>query len=395
MKARIVRSPFNRKRRVFSTLVAREIIWFVGIIALCAAVWFLRGNADNQIIVAKASQIASLQENIHSNDQIVAQTRAQIGAAEATIDSLGAQVRALQGEASSAQADAENARAALKTAETSVSGALAAMAKSSEATVQSLRDQLQSANQQLADANAKLVQISAGYEAQIANLKARIPAVRDENVIYPGDNGFDAQDVGTGFFSYRCFDDAIPNPTHVEMPPKEPNRTPWVFVKGAGIAANGSGFYVANATNGDSDGKVSQMGQAAFLQFDGSSVRQMVDLPAGTFSVTFGYEARRDYTANRIAVSLDGNVLFLGVPTDTGHFQEVTTESVKLAAGKHELKFLGMGDGDPASFPCTFIDNVRINVVGGHKDKSKPEPLKPPTNPILPIEGTVDNSTKP
>jgi hypothetical protein len=184
----------------------------------------------------------------------------------------------------------------------------------------------------------------------------------DKDAIYPKDNGFDAQDLGVGFFAYQNFGE-FHNPNHVPQPTPELNQTPWKFGPSAGIAANGSGFYVANATNGDSDGKKSTAGQAGFLTLDGSSISQFIHLKAGTYVVVFGLEARRDYNPNHISVSLGEKTLFEGVASDTNNFQQIITEPVTFTkSGDYELKFCGHGgtgkfDGD------AFIDDVRIRPV--------------------------------
>jgi predicted nucleic acid-binding Zn ribbon protein len=184
----------------------------------------------------------------------------------------------------------------------------------------------------------------------------------DKNAIYPKDSGFDAQDLGVGFFAYQNFGE-FHNPNHVPQPTPVPNQTPWKFGPSAGVAANGSGFYVTNATNGDSDGKKSTGGQAGFLTLNGSSISQSLHLKAGTYVVVFGLEARRDYVPNHISVMLGGKTVFEGVPVDTNNFQQVVTAPVSLPKdGDFLLKFCGHGgngklDGD------AFIDDVRIRPV--------------------------------
>jgi hypothetical protein len=205
------------------------------------------------------------------------------------------------------------------------------------------------------------------YQDQLAELNKKSSPDQGEDKdgqnVYPEDNGFEAQDMGSGFFSYKYFGKSVRNPNNVPLPPSISNRTPWTFSGNAGVAANNCGFYVHNATNLDGDGTTSTNGQAGFLQFKGSSISQSVTLPAGTYTVTFDYEARRDYAANKITASIDGTELFKGTPTDCTNFVRVVTSPIDLTtSGKHLLAFCGLGgkgdvDGD------TFIDNISINLV--------------------------------
>jgi len=196
-----------------------------------------------------------------------------------------------------------------------------------------------------------------------------------DTVIYPKDNGFDAQDLSSGFYAYQIFSAPVLDARGIPDPEPLPNRTPWTFkfagspspgIGSSGVAANGSGFYLANATNGDSDGAKSTSGQAAYLQGRGCSISQSVPLPAGTYYVTFDFEARRDYApANEIAVYIDDTLLFQGSPTDTDKFHPVETQTISLKeAGPHVLTFFGLGvKEDLYGDHTTFIDNVAIHRV--------------------------------
>jgi hypothetical protein len=163
--------------------------------------------------------------------------------------------------------------------------------------------------------------------------------------------------------SYQEFGGFVWNPNNVPEPAQLPNKTPWKFEGAAGIAANNSGFYVANATNRDHDGTKSTSGQAGVLTLDGSAISQSIHLRAGTYVVVFGLEARRDYNPNHISVQLDGKTVFQGVITDTNTFQQIVTMPLDLPKdGDYVLKFCGHGgagklDGD------SFIDDVRIRPI--------------------------------
>lgn len=233
-------------------------------------------------------------------------------------------------------------------------------------TIRSLQDTIQSKENII----AKNDTIIALYQEQVAGLTKKDDGNKEnEKVyekIYPDDNGFDAQDLGSGFFAFQVFG-PIKNPNKNKFPDKIPNHTPWKFGDGnSGIAANGSGLYLTGATNGDSNGATSKNGQAGFLEYKGSSISQSITLPAGTYTVTFDYEGRRDYApANQVAVSIDGTVLFKGAPTDCANFKQVTTSSITLTtSGEHELMFRGLGSiNDISAYPCTFIDNICINRI--------------------------------
>jgi hypothetical protein len=305
------------------------------------SLWFLKGNTDKKIFASKAETIKSLQNAMQSKEDVLSKD-------DALIDSGNAAIKQLQGDVH-AKDDSLVKDKVLIDSQTSMMKSLEASLKSDESTL--LKDN----------------DIISHYQQQVAQIPPSDgPEKKDEGMkIYPKDNGFEAQDLGSGFSSYKVLG-PMKNPNHIEFPKKVSNETPWKFGPGnSGIAANGSAYFVTGATNLDSDGTVSTSGQAASLEYAGSSVSQMIKLPAGTFSVTFDYEARRDYTPNQIAVSIDGQNLFSHAPADCNHFQRVTTKTITLAAaGKHELMFRGLGNpSEPSGFPCTFIDNVSIDVV--------------------------------
>jgi len=350
----------------------KTILAFVGAAGVAALFWFLRGTSDSAIIAAKDAQIDAIQETIKAKDNLAAQESGLIDAREASIKELQEKLNSAKDALNKNQAQLDADKVAYQKLHDADETIINSLKGDNNADIQALKEQLQFKDEQIGQLNEKLVQTIANYESQLNDLRHRVGSASGaDKKIYPEDDGFDLQDVGTGFFSYRYFGGPIRNPNNVQMPPDEPNRTPWTFIKDAGVAANGCGFYVANAANGDNDGRRSTLGQAAFLQFKDSALSQMVQLPAGTFSITFSYEARQNYSPNELAVSIDGHVLFTGGPLATDHFVEVTTDSIKLPAGKHEIKFLALGDGNDEGFPCTFIDNISINVLNAHRPPTR------------------------
>src|ERR1035441_8200946 len=223
-------------------LKMKEALAFIGILALAVSLWFLKEHGDKKIIDSENETIRSLQDTVLSKEEIIVKDNALL--------------------------DLKNE-----------------MIKSLQDTIQTKEDMI-----------AKDSAIISVYQQQLAELAKKEGRHKDEyedgRSVYPDDNSFDAQDLGSGFFAYQYFGKTVINPYNVPQPQRIPNHTPWTFSGNAGIAANNSGFYVNNATNGDSTGATSTSGQAGFLQFKDSSISQSVTLPAGAYTVTFDFEAR-------------------------------------------------------------------------------------------------------
>lgn len=134
----------------------------------------------------------------------------------------------------------------------------------------------------------------------------------------------------------------------------------WTYANGAGLAANGSPFNVANANGG----------QAAFLQQGGASISQTFDFTKSLFQVSFSAESRNyGGGGNSISVLVDGTLLqFAGAtaftPGSNSSFVQYTSDFIALSAGAHTLRFVGNGGNGDVT---TFIDDVSVNAV--------PEPL--------------------
>jgi uncharacterized protein len=361
--AAALRSDLNYLFNEF--LKMKEALAFIGILALAVSLWFLKEHTDKNIIDSKNEAILTLQNTVQSKEDLIVKNDALIDSGKTTIKSLQDAIQSKE----------------------DIIAKDNALIDSKSVTIKSLQDTFQTKDDIIAKDNA----IISAYQERLAELSKNDDRDKDEDRdgqnVYPDDNGFDAQDLGSGFEAYQYFGKTIINPYNAPQPNRIPNHTPWTFSGNAGIAANNSGFYVNHATNRDSDGATSTSGQAGFLQFKGSSISQSVTLPAGTYTVTFDYEARRDYPANQIAVSIDKAVLFKGTPTECTNFKQITTMPISLTtSGKHELTFRGLGGFDNVTpgkhelmFPetegidatsgnpvvgDTFIDNVSINLVG-------------------------------
>jgi len=167
--------------------------------------------------------------------------------------------------------------------------------------------------------------------------------------VYPINNGFEQPDLGSGCFAYQY----------------NPSNPGWTFANSSGIAANGSCFDVAGATNGNNDnGATSTAGQAAFLQGgDGTladvNFSQTLTLTAGNWVLYFSLEGRpANDGANGVNVFLDGlqvgSTLF---PASLGSFNGASANLGNVTAGSHTIAFAGtVPDGDHT----TFVDNVRL-----------------------------------
>ena len=332
----------------------KEALALIGVIALAASLWFLQEHSDKKIIDSQDEVIKSLQETVQSKEDNIIKSDALLDSKNTAIKSLGDSIESK-----------DDAVAKLNS-----------VLRTKDETIESLRDGVQS-KEDIITKDEGIISSDqnqiARYQDQIAQLSDREDLSVNDNAqrIYPRDNGFDAQDLGSGFNAYQIFG-PVRNPLNAAIPHKIPNQTPWKFGGGnSGIAANGCGFYLAGATNRDSDGTTSTSGQAGYLQFKGSSISQTLLLPAGSYAVSFDYAGRRDYIpANQITVSIDDTVLFKGTPSDFNSFKRVISRPILLTmSGKHELTFRGLGaEGDPSGDHTTFIDNISL-VVSSTKPK--------------------------
>lgn len=152
----------------------------------------------------------------------------------------------------------------------------------------------------------------------------------------PDDAGFETPNVGTGSFG-----DFEYNPT----------GAPWLYVNGAGVAGNGSGFTSGNPDAPDGT-------QVAFLQGAGSSISQSIYFVAGDYTVSFMAAQRGNYQpdgSQTVEVLVDGNVVGTFTPAGTSYVLE-TTGSFTVTTGAHTLTFEGINTGDTTA----FIDQVTL-----------------------------------
>jgi hypothetical protein len=182
------------------------------------------------------------------------------------------------------------------------------------------------------------------------------PSRAQADVIFPANNGFEVPDQGTPDYSSGGTNYGVgtaPTGTGVG----------WTFMGNSGVSANGSVFGTSNATNGNSDGTTSTVGQAGWIQanFANAEIAQDVaGFVAGTASITFSLEARPGAAGNPIDVLLDGTNFGTFTPTSSSSFTTFTTIDTDVTAGSHYLQFIGVGDtaGDDI---MSFVDNVSIN----------------------------------
>jgi hypothetical protein len=162
-------------------------------------------------------------------------------------------------------------------------------------------------------------------------------------------SGFEQPNVGGG---YRYGDGFGPgSPITIA----EQGGAGWTFVNGAGIAANGSAFGVANASGN----------QAGFIQGGpGSIISQLISgFGTGFYTLGFIAEGRSNFGSgdNPLEVTIDGVPLTFGgnpiinPPVGTV-FQSFTSDPFFVNSGSHTLAFNGQGvNGLDVT---SFVDDV-------------------------------------
>jgi len=131
-----------------------------------------------------------------------------------------------------------------------------------------------------------------------------------------------------------------------------PTGATWTFHQ-AGIARNGSPWYVPSAPAGL---------QGGYMQRTGATLSQWVTVAsAGRYTVSFSVVGRTGYGSQPMAVLMDDvNVLSLSTSQiSTSGWTSFTSSVFALSAGAHELTFVnGAFAGDHAN----VIDDVRFNT---------------------------------
>jgi len=325
-------------------------------VSLVFALALMHHNTQSRLDEARAGVRQDLQAALLAKDEVISRDKVLADLQEEKVRSLQASLQAKDDLLAKDSALAASKDETIKSLQNSIHSNEEVIAKNQSllsdnaATIRALQEL--SPKKEIAESGNEIVSDLAGNFTETGEH------------LYPADNGFDLQDLGAGFDALQVFGPFY-NPNHNTLPPKQANRTPWKFGPGdSGIAANGSGYFVSGASNGNSNGKKSTTGQAGILEYFGSSISQSVSLPAGVFSVSFDFEGRKNYSANRIALFIDDKIVFKGIPTSSDQFQQATTNPFSLSKrGSHELRFLALGGSHDAVYPCTFIDNVRFNIL--------------------------------
>ena len=349
----------------------------VGVIVL--ALWILQESKQRAVVEAKDTEIASLHQTVDAKDKLIAQGTALADSRGDLSKVYQDKLKADEDLLAKNQAELADDKATLKRVQDADRTIINSLKEDNQADIQSLKDQIEQKDEQIAQLNEKLVQAIVDDQTLLNTKRSEVASGPIVGEIYPLDDGFEDENIGSGFWAQQYYGGPYKNPNNVKLPDPLPKTTPWTFAGNSGLVANGSGSYLNHAANVNHDGKQSDSGQAAFLEYDGSSFSQTIKLPPGTYSVTFDWEARPNYGANRVVVCLDKSILFKGVPTVTDSFTTVTTDTIKFAtAGEHELKFVGLGAvNDPNSlYPGSFIDNIRINILKPGKLASPKPGLK-------------------
>ena len=132
-----------------------------------------------------------------------------------------------------------------------------------------------------------------------------------------------------------------------------PSGSGWTFSSSAGLAANGSPWFVPNAPDGT---------QACFLQMTGHSVSQSMTFPAdGTYTITFSAVGRSGYGSMPLQVRVGGTEVLALTEAQIGTtaWTRFTSNPFTVSAGAHTIAFVnGTLSGDRA----TVIDDVRLVV---------------------------------
>ena len=135
-----------------------------------------------------------------------------------------------------------------------------------------------------------------------------------------------------------------------------PAENVWTFSGQAGVARNGSPWFVPGAPAGV---------QAAYLQNSSAAITQNVSVSPGNYVISFKAVGRKETTVNGIQVWFN-NVLvqtFAKTQFSQDIWQTYSTPAVTVAAaGVYQLKFAGT---ESAGDNATAIDDVAMVQTGG------------------------------
>jgi hypothetical protein len=263
----------------------KESLSLIGIAALAIALWFvfmslwfLRGQSDKILLDSQGVSIKSLQDSTRAKDDLIAKNKELVAEANTKIQALKDSAKGDEVTIAKDESDLNAKDEQIESLKNNIQALAKASAKD--------KSDLEAKDEAIASLQGTL----ASYEAQMKKV-AEADAQANQGTIleriYPRDDSFEAQDLGGGFSAYQVFG-PVKNPNNVPFPDRIPKRSPWEFGDGnSGIAANGSGLYIANAPDQNHDGVSSSCGQAAFLEYQGSWISQSIKLRAGTYSVSF------------------------------------------------------------------------------------------------------------
>ena len=157
------------------------------------------------------------------------------------------------------------------------------------------------------------------------------------------DGGFESPFVGEGSSAYQL----------------DPTGTPWTFTGSAGVAGNGSAYTSGNpsAPAGTQVGIVQQTGR----------ISQTVNLPAGTFTVSFAAAQRGNFNSSSqtVGVLFDGTAIEWFTPS-SDIYTTFTTSNITATAGSHTVTFVGLNPNGGDN--TVFIDEVVFGVANAVQD---------------------------
>ncbi len=206
---------------------------FIALVAVAVGVWYLRGNSDSSLLNAKDAQIAAMTETLQTKEKLRVQDETLLDTRDTSIKTLQDKIKSDEDLLAKNQAQLEVDKAEYQRLQTADQTIITSLKSDNNADIQVLKEQIQAKDDQIAQLNEKLVQTIANYENQL-NAPRTAPGSQPASVaedgkkIYPADDGFDLQSLGSGMFAYQVFSQ-LHNPNNAPQPPSIANRTPWTF----------------------------------------------------------------------------------------------------------------------------------------------------------------------